>query len=141
MSSPAERYAMSRERAAWESSPAGRFATSLGFELDAFQLDAIRAGIGVLAYGTGLLVVALISPRGMGMGDVKLAGFIGIGLGYLGWGHVVLGLFGGFLLGGVISIVLMITKVAARTTEDGRGAMGLFDRLRGRGRSIGDQDR
>ncbi|GGK75582.1 DEAD/DEAH box helicase [Ornithinimicrobium pekingense] len=59
MSSPAERYAMSRARAAWESSPAGRFATSLGFELDPFQLDAIRAVQG----GSGVLVAA---PTGAG---------------------------------------------------------------------------
>lgn len=59
MSSPAERYAMSRARAAWENSPAGRFATSLGFDLDAFQLDAIRA----VQDGSGVLVAA---PTGAG---------------------------------------------------------------------------
>ena len=35
--------------------------------------------IGLLAYGLGLLIIALISPKGMGMGDVKLAGLIGHG--------------------------------------------------------------
>src|SRR5439155_2558511 len=34
-------------------------------------VDAARAGIGLAAYGGGLLLVALVSPRGMGMGDVK----------------------------------------------------------------------
>ena len=74
-------------------------------------LAAILGGVGGFI---GLLLLALIQPKGMGMGDVKLAGFIGIGLGYLGWGYVVLGLFGGFLLGGVISILLLVTRSRGR---------------------------
>ncbi|MDQ3973797.1 MAG: prepilin peptidase [Actinomycetota bacterium] len=68
---------------------------------------ALRALLGGLAAFGALLVLALISPRGMGMGDVKLAAFIGVGLGYLGWAHVLLGVFGGFLLGGVVAAVLL----------------------------------
>jgi leader peptidase (prepilin peptidase) / N-methyltransferase len=74
-------------------------------------LPVVLGGVGGFL---GLLVLALIQPKGMGMGDVKLAGFIGIGLGYLGWEHVLLGLFGGFLLGGVISIVLIATRARGR---------------------------
>src|SRR5438093_1076807 len=44
-------------------------------------LDIVDAGIGLAAFGGGLFVVALVSPRGMGMGDVKLAGLIGLVLG------------------------------------------------------------
>lgn len=61
-----------------------------------------------------LLLLALIQPKGMGMGDVKLAGFIGIGLGYLGWPMVVLGIFGGFVLGALGGIALLIVRAAAR---------------------------
>jgi leader peptidase (prepilin peptidase) / N-methyltransferase len=68
----------------------------------------------VLMVLAALLVLALISPRGMGMGDVKLAAFIGIGLGYLGWGNVVVGIFGAFLLGGVVAIVLVLTRLRRR---------------------------
>jgi leader peptidase (prepilin peptidase)/N-methyltransferase len=64
---------------------------------------AVRALLGGLVAFLVLLVLALINPRGMGMGDVKLAGFIGLGLGYLSWGHVWLGLFTGFFGGGVIA--------------------------------------
>ncbi len=52
------------------------------------HLDALRGLLGFLAYGVGLLVVALIAPRGMGMGDVKLAGLIGLVLGSIGLGLV-----------------------------------------------------
>ena len=75
---------------------------------------ALRALGGGLAAFIALLTLALISPRGMGMGDVKLAAFIGVGLGYLGWGHVLLGVFGGFLLGGVAAIGLMLLRIRGR---------------------------
>lgn len=75
---------------------------------------AVRAVLGGVAAGGALLLLALISPRGMGMGDVKLAAFIGIGLGVLGWAEVVVGLLGGFLLGGVAGVALLATGVRTR---------------------------
>lgn len=75
---------------------------------------ALRSLLGGLAAFAALLALALISPGGMGMGDVKLAAFIGIGLGYLGWGHLVLGLFGSFLLGGVVAVALLATRLRGR---------------------------
>jgi leader peptidase (prepilin peptidase)/N-methyltransferase len=75
---------------------------------------ALGAVLGGLAAFAALLLLALISPQGMGMGDVKLAGFIGAGLGYLGWGYVVLGIFGGFLLGGVVALALLATRLRTR---------------------------
>lgn len=75
---------------------------------------ALRAVLGGLVAFGFLLVLALINPRGMGMGDVKLAGFIGIGLGYLGWPYVLLGMFGAFLLGGGVAIALMAARLKGR---------------------------
>lgn len=75
---------------------------------------ALRALLGGLAAFAGLLGLALLSPQGIGMGDVKLAAFVGIGLGYLGWGHVVLGIFGAFALGGVVAIFLLVTRLRGR---------------------------
>jgi leader peptidase (prepilin peptidase)/N-methyltransferase len=77
----------------------------------------LRALLGGLAAFTALLGLALVSPRGMGMGDVKLAGFLGIGLGYLGWGEVVLGVFGGFVLGGVVALLLMALRLRGRKDQ------------------------
>ena len=73
------------------------------------HLDAIRAGIGFLAYGVGLLIVALIAPKGMGMGDVKLAGLIGLVLGSIGLGLVAVAAGVGILLGGVGAIVALLS--------------------------------
>ena len=75
---------------------------------------AASALLGGLAAGGALLVLALINPRGMGMGDVKLAAFIGVGLGYLGWSELVAGLVAGFVIGGVVALVLLATRLRGR---------------------------
>ena len=76
--------------------------------------DLLRAVLGGLVAFAFLLVLALVSPRGMGMGDVKLAAFLGLGLGYVSWGVLAVGLFGSFLLGSAVSLVLIATKVRGR---------------------------
>jgi leader peptidase (prepilin peptidase)/N-methyltransferase len=53
-----------------------------------------------------LFTIALISG-GMGMGDVKLAAFIGLFAGRFGWEVFVLAVFAGFVLGGVGAIALL----------------------------------
>ena len=76
----------------------------------------VRGLLGGLAGAGGFLIVALISPAGMGMGDVKLAGLIGLFLGYLGWGRVVVAFFAAFAIGAVVGIALMIIGKAGRKT-------------------------
>jgi leader peptidase (prepilin peptidase) / N-methyltransferase len=76
--------------------------------------SALRAVLGGVAGFAALLIIALINPRGLGMGDVKLAAALGIVLGYLSWGHVIVGIFGGFLLGGVVAIALIVTRLRSR---------------------------
>ena len=73
--------------------------------------QGVLGGIAALAL---LMAIHLVSPRGMGMGDVKLAGVLGLFLGFLSIGRVFLGLFLGFLLGSVIGIVLIATGVRTR---------------------------
>ena len=76
--------------------------------------DVAMAATGA-AIGFGLLlVINLVVPRGMGMGDVKLAGVLGLWLGYLDLGHVFLGLFLGFLLGSLGGGVLIATGLRSR---------------------------
>nr|MBA2438909.1 prepilin peptidase [Acidimicrobiia bacterium] len=77
-------------------------------------LSLRTALIGSVAAGAGLLVINLISPRGMGMGDVKLALVLGLYLGWLDLGHVLLGLFLGFLLGAVGGVALIALKLRTR---------------------------
>jgi len=76
--------------------------------------DLAHAAIGGAA-GFGLLfVIHLVSPRGMGFGDVRLAGVIGVMLGWLGLRYVALGLFLGFLLASVVGIGLIISRLKTR---------------------------
>jgi leader peptidase (prepilin peptidase) / N-methyltransferase len=79
------------------------------------HLDAIRAGIGLLVYGVGLLIVALIAPSGMGMGDVKLAGLIGLVLGSIGLALVAVAAGVGILLGGVGAIVALLAGAGRKS--------------------------
>jgi Flp pilus assembly protein protease CpaA len=70
----------------------------------------VTAVLGAVLASNGLLLINLISPRGMGMGDVKLALLLGLFLGWLGLGHVALGLFLGFLFGAVGGILLIAPR-------------------------------
>ncbi|WP_353612515.1 A24 family peptidase [Leifsonia sp. Root4] len=77
----------------------------------------LGAAIGGAAMFLFYFVLAFISPRGMGMGDVKLAGVLGLYLGYIGWGALLVGSFGAFVLGGLFSIVLLVLRKAGRKSS------------------------
>lgn len=84
-------------------------------DLAGSELSALSAGIGFVAYGVGLLIVALVSPRGMGMGDVKLAGLVGLVLGSLGLDHVAVAAGLGILFGGIGAIVALLAGAGRKT--------------------------
>lgn len=77
---------------------------------------AARALAAMAALGMFYLVLALIYPGGMGLGDVKLAGLLGLYLGWLGWGSVLVGAFAGFLAGGLVGGLLLALRRAGRRT-------------------------
>jgi len=67
---------------------------------------------GVVAFGI-FFVVWLISPKGMGAGDVKLAGFVGLVTAFPG---ALAAVFGSFILGGIAAILLLASGKAGRKT-------------------------
>ncbi|MCW2700254.1 MAG: peptidase prepilin type [Blastococcus sp.] len=67
----------------------------------------LRAGGAGTVLFAVYLVLALISPRSLGMGDVKLAALLGLYLGWLGWGAVVLGAAAGFAVQALVALVLL----------------------------------
>ena len=76
------------------------------------------AGVWLALYG-GLWLGT--GGRGMGAGDVKLAGLLGLVLGWLGWGPSVLGLFGGFVVGSVVGVALLCSGRVYRGTPIAHG--------------------
>jgi leader peptidase (prepilin peptidase)/N-methyltransferase len=81
------------------------------------EMSLAGAGLGFLAFGGGLLVVAIISPGGMGMGDVKLAALIGLVLGALGLRYVAVAAAVAIILGGLGGIALMALAGASRKAK------------------------
>jgi len=69
--------------------------------------DLRRALLGGAAVFAFYFVLCLAHPAGMGFGDVKLSGVLGLAMGWLGWGALAVGLFGGFLLGGLWGAALI----------------------------------
>jgi leader peptidase (prepilin peptidase)/N-methyltransferase len=67
----------------------------------------LRAGLGAAVLFAVFLGLALISPRSLGMGDVKLAALVGLFLGWLGWTAVVVGAAAGFVVQAVVGLVLL----------------------------------
>lgn len=74
----------------------------------------MRGGIGMAAMYLLYLALAFAYPGGMGLGDVKLAGVLGLFLGYLGWSELAVGAFSAFVLGGLFGVVLLIAGKARR---------------------------
>ncbi|WP_427007034.1 prepilin peptidase [Pseudarthrobacter sp. H2] len=74
----------------------------------------LRAAVGMASLWTAYLLMALAYPGGMGLGDVKLAGLLGMFLGWTGWGELAVGAFAAFLLGGLYSLILLAAGRASR---------------------------
>ena len=93
----------------------------------------LPAAVGGVAMYAFYFLLAIVKPGGMGFGDVKLAGVLGLYLGWLGWPSLIVGAFAAFVLGGVVSIVLLATRRAGRNSGIpfgpwmiGGAAIGIF---------------
>ncbi|MGI8678659.1 MAG: prepilin peptidase [Jatrophihabitans sp.] len=89
----------------------------------------LRAAEGGAAVYAVLFLLVLISPKSFGFGDVKLGGILGAYLGWFGWTHVYYGIFGGFVLGAVVSIALLASRRATMKTAIPFGPMLLLGAL------------
>ena len=78
---------------------------------------ALRAAVGALALYAFYFVLAVARPGGMGFGDVKLAGVLGMALAWHGWAALAVGAFAGFLLGGVMGLALIAVRRAGRRSH------------------------
>lgn len=77
----------------------------------------VHAAIGLACALAFYLTLALVYPAGIGWGDVKLSGLLGLYLGWTGLGALVIGLAAGFGLAAVAGVALLVTGRATRTMQ------------------------
>lgn len=77
----------------------------------------VTALVGMVGLWLLYLVLHLLNPSGLGWGDVKLAGVLGIYLGWLGLDAWLAGAFFGVLLGGVFALGLLALRLASRKSS------------------------
>jgi leader peptidase (prepilin peptidase)/N-methyltransferase len=92
-------------------------AVLLGFVLTAAVEDRWddlqRALLGSVVSAAAIGAIWFVYPAGMGFGDVRLQVLLGMMLGWISRGTVLAGFWLAFLLGGVISMAVLITQGAA----------------------------
>lgn len=76
-----------------------------------------RAAVSAAVAFVAFLAVHLAVPRGMGFGDVRLAGLVGGAAGWLGYGHAFVAFLVAFGLGAVIGLVVMVVTRGGRKTR------------------------
>lgn len=76
-----------------------------------------RAALAGVILLVGYFALAFASPQNLGLGDVKLAGLLGVFLGWLGWPHALLGTLAAFVLSAVCALVLLALGKADRRSD------------------------
>lgn len=89
--------------------------------LEADLASAVRATAAAVAVAGFYLVLAVVFPGGVGAGDVKLGGAIGLALGWASWSTVLAGTFLAWLLG-----VVWLAWKGARRSQPASVPMGPF---------------
>jgi leader peptidase (prepilin peptidase) / N-methyltransferase len=77
----------------------------------------VQALIGMAVAWLFFFIQALIYPSGIGWGDVKLSGILGLFLGWFGVQALVYGIVGGYLLAAVAGLGLIVARRATRKTK------------------------
>ena len=85
-----------------------------------FSIFGAAFGYAML-WAVGLMGKLLFRKEAMGMGDVKLAAPLGLYLGYLGWKQVIFGGLLGFVVGGVLTVLMLRLRSADRPAETAHG--------------------
>ena len=74
----------------------------------------INSLLGLIIPAGLLLLIAFIYKKGMGIGDVKLIGMIGV---FIGWKFALISIFIGALIGSIYGIYMMVTDKMTRQTR------------------------
>ena len=89
---------------------------AVGAALGSDSGELVRALLGGFAMYALYFALCFAYPAGMGFGDVKLAGVLGMATAWLGWGAWTVGVFLGFLYGGVWGLGLVLLRRGGRKT-------------------------
>ena len=74
----------------------------------------VRAALGWVLGGGIFFVMWFICPKGLGYGDVRLAGLLAMALAWVGWPELAVGMYAGFLFGGLVGGALVLARVVDR---------------------------
>lgn len=77
----------------------------------------VRALVAGLVLWLVFFILGILPGGGIGFGDVKLAGLLGMLLGWLSWTHVLHGTVATFLIGGVVAVLVMSFAGKGRRDE------------------------
>lgn len=75
---------------------------------------ALRVLLAAAAAGLAYLVLHLVSPQGLGMGDVKFAPAIAMVMGWYSWGWAAVAALGAFILAAAWGLALIVLGRASR---------------------------
>ncbi|MDF5752382.1 A24 family peptidase [Spongiactinospora sp. TRM90649] len=79
--------------------------------------DLLRAGLGAVALAAFYLLLFLIRPAALGLGDVKLALPLGAALGWAGWEALLAGVVVTHACAALYGLALLASRRADRATE------------------------
>lgn len=101
-------------RITFRAGPAAGAMLVVGAFLDGDAERIVWAAIGAAGYFVFMLILALIVPGGLGFGDVKLAPILGAFVAAEHLGYVLVAALGSYVIGGLTSAVLLITRLKSR---------------------------
>jgi len=81
------------------------------FNLYYIKSDMLQGILGFLLGGGTFLIIAMVTQGAMGGGDIKLMAVLGL---FFGWKMIILIALLSFLLGAIISLILIATKIKGR---------------------------
>ena len=79
--------------------------------------NLLRAGVGAVALFAFFVALKSVAQGSFGKGDVLLAPIVGFSLAHNSWGALLNGVVAIFLIGGVVSAVLLLTGRVSRKTR------------------------
>jgi leader peptidase (prepilin peptidase)/N-methyltransferase len=111
--------------------PVGIVLLAVAAAVDDGHTPFVRALLGMVVLFAFYALMWLVYPAGMGLGDVKLSGVLGLYLGWLGWGSLVVGAFSAFVFGGLVGVGVILFAGGGRKTKVPFGPFMLLGTLVG----------